>query len=88
MLLCVVPYLTIFDQFLVSSYLIFALQGVLHWLVAELDMHLCTFDGMDFMWKTVDSGHPNMTALNSGNTFNKETFTGGHTHGKCILYII
>jgi len=73
-----VPYLTLFDKFMVSRYLVFAVQGMLHWLVAELDMHLCNWDGMDFLLKTVDSGHPNMTSLPDNSD---PAYTGGHTHG-------
>ena len=73
-----VPYLTTLDSFMVSSFVVFAVQGTLHWIIAELDMHLCYFDGMDFMWKTVDSGHPNAAiAPNDKN----DDYKNGHTHG-------
>jgi hypothetical protein len=45
-------------------------------MIAELEMHLCYYDGLNFFFKTVDSGHPNAT-LNPG----EEGYENGHSHG-------
>ena len=71
-----VPYLTTMDRFMISSFCVFAVQIILHWLVAELEVHLCFWDGMDFAYGTVDSGHPNLTY-----TPEEEGYTKGHAHG-------
>ena len=72
-----VPYLTTLDRFMISSFVVIAIQGLLHWFVAEAEASLCYFDGADFMTKAVDSGHPNTTH----NPSDGEQYTNGHAHG-------
>ena len=71
-----VPYLTVLDWFVLSSFGFMFLQAMCHWVVAEFDSHLCWMDGVDFMDGSVDSGHPN-ASLTPG----EKGYTRGYAHG-------